>query len=61
MESVAIGRAGLSDLPANAYKSFWGHTMGAAGILETIISMKAIDDDTIWELKVFLNWEFPGK
>lgn len=47
MESVAIGRAGLSDLPANAYKSFWGHTMGAAGILETIISMKAIDDDTI--------------
>lgn len=47
MESVAIGRAGLSELPANAYKSFWGHTMGAAGILETIISMKAIDDDTI--------------
>ena len=47
MESVAIGRAGLSDLPANAYKNFWGHTMGAAGILETIISMKAIDDNTI--------------
>lgn len=53
MESVAIGRAGLSDLPANAYKSFWGHTMGAAGILETIISMKAIDDDTILGTKGF--------
>ena len=53
MESVAIGRAGLSDLPANAYKSFWGHTMGAAGILETIISMKAIDDNTILGAKGF--------
>lgn len=53
MESVAIGRAGLSDLPTNAYKSIWGHTMGAAGILETIISMKAIDDDTILGTKGF--------
>lgn len=61
MESVAIGRAGLSDLPANAYKSFWGHTMGAAGILETIISMKAIDDDTILGTRVFSELGVSGK
>lgn len=61
MESVAIGRAGLSDLPANAYKSFWGHTMGAAGILETIISMKAIDDDTILGTKGFSELGVSGK
>lgn len=61
MESVAIGRAGLSDLPANAYKSFWGHTMGAAGILETIISMKAIDDDTILGAKGFSELGVSGK
>ena len=61
MESVAIGRAGLSDLPANACKSFWGHTMGAAGILETIISMKAIDDDTILGTKGFSELGVSGK
>lgn len=61
MESVAIGRAGLSDLPANAYKSFWGHTMGAAGILETIISIKAIDDDTILGTRGFSELGVSGK
>lgn len=61
MESVAIGRAGLSYLPANAYKSFWGHTMGAAGILETIISMKAIDDDTILGTRGFSELGVSGK
>lgn len=61
MESVAIGRSGLSDLPANAYKSFWGHTMGAAGILETIISMKAIDDDTILGTRGFSELGVSGK
>ena len=61
MESVAISKAGLSDLPANAYKSFWGHTMGAAGILETIISMKAIDDDTILGTRGFSELGVSGK
>lgn len=61
MESVAVGRAGLSELPANAYKSFWGHTMGAAGILETIISMKAIDDDTILGTRGFSELGVSGK
>lgn len=61
MESVAIERAGLSDLPANAYKSFWGHTMGAAGILETIISMKAIDDDTILGTRGFSELGVSGE
>ena len=47
MESVAIERAGLSAVPVNGYKGYYGHTMGAAGVLETILSMAAIDDHTI--------------
>ena len=47
MESVAIERAGLADIPVNAYKGSYGHTMGAAGVLETILSMTALDDQTI--------------
>jgi 3-oxoacyl-[acyl-carrier-protein] synthase-1 len=47
MESFAIERAGLSHVPVNGLKGYYGHTMGAAGILETILSMQAIDDHNI--------------
>ncbi len=47
MESFAIERAGLAQVPVNGLKGYYGHTMGAAGILETILSMQAIDDNNI--------------
>jgi 3-oxoacyl-[acyl-carrier-protein] synthase-1 len=47
MESMAIERAGLAQVPVNGLKGYYGHTMGAAGILETILSMQAIDDHII--------------
>ena len=47
MESFAIERAGLSKIPVNGLKGYYGHTMGAAGIMETILSMQAIDDQNI--------------
>ena len=37
MEKIAIQRAGLENVPVSALKPFFGHTMGAAGVLETII------------------------
>ena len=37
MERVALERAGLQDKPISALKPFFGHTMGAAGVLETIL------------------------
>jgi len=53
MESVAIERAGLSAVPVNGLKGYYGHTMGAAGILETILSMQAIDDNNILATRGF--------
>lgn len=47
MESVALTRAGLTDTPVDALKGYFGHTMGAAGILETILSMCAVDDGLV--------------
>ena len=47
MESIAIDRAGLSSVNVNAYKGYLGHTLGAAGILESILSMMSIDNHTI--------------
>jgi 3-oxoacyl-[acyl-carrier-protein] synthase-1 len=42
MESVAINRAGLQDIPVNSLKGYYGHTLGAAGILEVILSSIAL-------------------
>ena len=39
MERVAIHRAGLDDIPMCILKPYFGHTMGAAGVLETILCM----------------------
>lgn len=61
MESIAIERAGLSSIPTNALKGYFGHTLGAAGILETIISMKAIDDHTILGTRGFEELGVSGK
>lgn len=44
MEAVAIDRAGLASVPVFSLKGYYGHTMGAAGILETIITMHAVDE-----------------
>lgn len=61
MESLAIQRAGLTDVPVNALKGYFGHTLGAAGILETIVSMKAIDDHTVLGTRGFEELGVSGK
>ena len=47
MESIAIERAGLIDKPVNSLKGYYGHTMGAAGVMEVILSMRAVEDHTV--------------
>lgn len=43
MESKAIDREGMSQTLVSGLKGYYGHTMGAAGLLETILTMHAID------------------
>ena len=47
MESIAIQRAALSDVPVNALKGYIGHSLGAAGVFETILCMKSVNDHTV--------------
>lgn len=61
MESKAIERAGLNSVPVNALKGYFGHTLGAAGVLETVISMAAADDHTILATKGFEELGVSGK
>lgn len=53
MESIAIERSGMIDVPVNGLKGYYGHTMGAAGIIESILSMHSIEDKTILATKGF--------
>ena len=48
MESIALYRAGLTHLPAYSLKSTFGHTLGAAGVLETILTMAAVEQGALW-------------
>ena len=47
MEVNAIVRAGLENVPVNSLKPYFGHTLGAAGVLESIISMKALEENCV--------------
>ena len=47
MESWAISRAGLSDVPTFSLKGYYGHTLGAAGLLECILSQSALSDGCV--------------
>lgn len=53
MESIALHRAGLDTLPVSALKGYWGHTMGAAGVVETIVTMTTLDEGWIPAVKGF--------
>lgn len=41
MEAIAINRAGLADVPVSAVKNVLGHTLGAAGLVETALAVEA--------------------
>lgn len=42
MESKAINLAGMQDVPLNSLKGYIGHTLGAAGTIESIMSVHSI-------------------
>lgn len=44
MESKAIHLAGLSSAPVNSLKPYLGHTLGASGIVETILCVEQLKD-----------------
>lgn len=47
MEAIAFNRAGLSQAPLNSLKGFYGHTLGASGLLETVIGLKSMQESLL--------------
>jgi 3-oxoacyl-[acyl-carrier-protein] synthase-1 len=37
MEAIALSQASIEHIPVNSFKGYCGHTLGAAGLIETVI------------------------
>lgn len=38
MEAIAFNRLGLNEVPLNSFKGYYGHTLGASALLESILT-----------------------
>lgn len=47
MEAKAFQAVEMSDIPMNSLKGYWGHTLGAAGLLEVIASIYSLKNNTL--------------
>lgn len=48
MEAIALNRLGLGETPLNSMKGYFGHTLGASGLLETIVGMHSLYNNTLY-------------
>ena len=55
MEAKAIGLAGLQAVPVNSLKGYYGHTLGAAGLIESIISIQSLKENLVIPTRGFEN------
>jgi 3-oxoacyl-[acyl-carrier-protein] synthase-1 len=53
MEAIAFNRMELQHVPLNSMKGYYGHCLGASGLLETIISMESARHEVLIPSKNF--------
>ncbi|HLA53280.1 MAG TPA: beta-ketoacyl synthase N-terminal-like domain-containing protein [Flavitalea sp.] len=53
MEAKAITLSGMQEVPVNSLKGYYGHTLGAAGIIESIINYRAMQDGLLLPTRGF--------
>jgi 3-oxoacyl-[acyl-carrier-protein] synthase-1 len=49
MESVALNRLELKAVPVNSFKGYFGHTLGAAGTVESILTILSMQKNRIYK------------
>jgi len=59
MEALAITRCGLQNVPTFSLKGYFGHTLGAAGLVETIISSMALKNNLVIKSLGYSNCGVP--
>ena len=61
MESKAIAWAQLDNKPLNSVKGYIGHTLGASGVVETIICAEELKEGVVFGTKGFTESDTPHK
>ena len=59
MESKALVLAGLQDVPVNSFKGYWGHTLGGAGLIESVITVRSALDNMLFRSAGFSSSGVP--
>lgn len=49
MEAIAFNRMNLGHVPLNSLKGYFGHTLGASGLVETIVGMHSLKNNTLYK------------
>lgn len=47
MEAIAFQRCGLAATPAHSLKGYFGHTLGASGLLETVMAIHSLKNNVL--------------
>ncbi|MEZ4839501.1 beta-ketoacyl synthase N-terminal-like domain-containing protein [Flavobacterium sp.] len=55
MEAIAFNRLHLQNVPVNSLKGFYGHTLGASGLLETVIAIESAKQNQLIVSKGYEN------
>lgn len=53
MEAIAFDRLGLAHCPTHSLKGYYGHTLGASGLLELAITIKSMQEGMLIPTKGF--------
>lgn len=57
MEAIAFNRTGLNEVPVNSFKGYYGHTLGASGLLETVMGLETMKHNRVY---TSLGYDEPG-
>lgn len=61
MEAKAFALAGLNQVPINSFKGYFGHTLGAAGIIESVFALQGMRQGFIFNTLGYSEYGVPDQ